>query len=138
MAPPGAAMIHAPGAAVIEQLARRAIAAMPPLFRAHLDGVSVHIEEFADAAVLAELGIEDPWELTGLYEGRPLTEQSLWDTGIMSPAIRLYRRPLLEEWAASGEMLGDLVTHVLVHEVGHHFGFSDEDMHAIEEERGAT
>lgn len=136
MAGGGTAMIHAPDAAAIEQLARRAIAAMPPLFRAHLDGVSIHIEEFADAAVLASLGIEDPWELTGLYEGRPLTEQSLWDSGILSPTIRLYRRPLLDEWIDSGVALADLITHVIVHEVGHHFGFSDDDMHAIEAESG--
>ncbi len=129
-------MIHAPDAAVIEQLARRAIAAMPPLFRTHLDGVAFHIEEFADAVVLAELGIENPWELSGLYEGRPLTEQSLWDSGILSPVIRLYRRPLLDEWVESGVTLEDLITHVIVHEVGHHFGFSDDDMHAIEEASG--
>jgi len=130
-------MIHAPDAGAIEQLARRAIAAMPPLFRAHLDGVSIHIEEFAEAAVLAELGIEDPWELSGLYEGRPLTEQSLWDAGIISPIIRLYRRPLLDEWVERGVALEDLITHVIVHEVGHHFGFSDDEMHAIEAESGA-
>lgn len=130
-------MSHAPDAAVIEQLARRAIAAMPPLFRAHMDGIAIRIEEFADETVLAELGIEDPWELTGLYEGRPLTEQSLWDAGVLSPTIRLYRRPLLDEWVDSGVALGDLITHVIVHEVGHHFGFSDEDMDAIERESGA-
>lgn len=126
-------MAHAPDAAAIEQLARRAIAAMPPLFREHLNGIAIHIEDFADGDVLADLGIEDPWELTGLYQGRALTEQSIWASGELPPVIRLYRRPLLDEWVDTGVALDDLIAHVIVHEVGHHFGFSDEDMHAIEE-----
>jgi predicted Zn-dependent protease with MMP-like domain len=125
---------HAPDAEAIELLARRAIAAMPPPFREHLDGITIRIEDFADEAVLADLGIEDPWELTGLYEGRPLTEQSLWSSGDLPPTIRLFRRPLLEEWVETGVALDDLISHVIVHEVGHHFGFSDDDMDAIERE----
>jgi len=128
------AIHHAPDAAAIEELARRAIAAMPQPFRAHLDGIAIRIEDFADEAVLADLGIEDPWELTGLYEGRPLTEQSLWSSGELPPTIRLFRRPLLEEWVETGVALDDLISHVIVHEVGHHFGFSDDDMDAIERE----
>lgn len=123
----------APDAETIAALARRAIETMPPLFRDHLGDIPVHIEEFAEDGVLESLGIEDPWELTGLYEGRPLTEQSIWSSGEFPPAIRLYRRPLLDEWVDSGVSLEDLITHVLVHEVGHHFGFSDEQMHLIEE-----
>jgi len=123
---------YAPDAATLSALAHRAIAAMPPLFRTHLEGIAVRIEEFADAAVLADLGIENPWELSGLYEGRPLTEQSLWDAGELAPTIRLFRRPLLDEWIETGVALEDLITHVIVHEVGHHFGFSDDDMEAIE------
>ena len=107
---------------------------MPQPFRAHLDGIAIRIEDFADEAVLADLGIEDPWELTGLYEGRPLTEQSLWSSGELPPTIRLFRRPLLEEWVETGVALDDLISHVIVHEVGHHFGFSDDDMDAIERE----
>lgn len=128
------AMTTPPDAGTIEQLARRAIAAMPPLFRSHLDGVAIRVEEFADEKVLADLGIEDPWELSGLYEGRPLTEQSLWSSGELPPTIRLYRRPLLDEWVETGVPLDELIAHVIVHEVGHHFGFSDEDMEAIERE----
>lgn len=122
-----------PDAAAMEDVARRAITAMPELFRQHLDGVSVHVEEFADEATLDDLGIESRWGLLGVYQGRPLTEQSVWDSGMLSPRIRLFRRPLLAEWAQTGEDLHDLIVHVLVHEVGHHFGYSDDDMEAIDE-----
>ena len=128
---------HAPDAVALATLAHRAIAAMPPVFRAHLEGIAVRIEEFADAAILADLDMDDPWELSGLYEGRPLTEQSLWDAGELAPTIRLFRRPLLDEWIETGIALEDLITHVIVHEVGHHFGFSDDDMEAIERDGSA-
>jgi predicted Zn-dependent protease with MMP-like domain len=127
-------MAQAPDAEMIERLARQAIAAMPPLFREHLDGISIQVEDFADEDVLADLGIEDPWELSGVYQGRALTEQSVWASGELPPVIKLYRRPLLDEWVDTGVTLDALITHVLVHEVGHHFGFSDEDMHIIEED----
>lgn len=123
----------APDAAALERLADAAIAALPEHFRVHLAGVVLRIEEFADDEVLAELGIEDPFELTGLYSGRSLDKQSSWVSGELPPMIHLYRRPLLDEWCDTGVALEDLITHVIVHEVGHHFGFSDEDMHAIEE-----
>ena len=105
---------------------------MPEAFRAHLGDILFQVEDFADEEALAALGLDDPWDLTGLYEGRPLTEQSIWDTAEMPPRIRLFRRPLLEEWVETGVALDDLVAHVIVHEVGHHFGFSDADMEAIE------
>jgi len=111
---------------------------MPPIFREHLLDVPIFVEEFAQEAVLADLGIADPWELSGVYEGRPITEESVWTSGELPSRIRLYRRPLLDEWVETGVSLEDLITHVLVHEVGHHFGFSDEDMHAIEEEMGKS
>lgn len=120
-------------AATIEAVAHRAIRAMPALFRDHLDGVSVHVEEFADARTLADLDIPSPWGLLGVYQGRPLTEQSVWASGELSPRIRLFRQPLLSQWVASGEQLEDLIVHVLVHEVGHHFGYSDAEMEAIDE-----
>lgn len=131
-------MLHAPDAALLGELAARAIAAMPELFRRHLDGIPVQIEEFAEADVLADLGIEDPWELSGLYQGRALTEQSIWSSGDLPPVIKLYRRPLLDEWIDTGVALDALIAHVIVHEVGHHFGFSDEDMDAIEREMGGA
>lgn len=122
----------APDAAEIERLADAAIARMPEHFRRHLEGVVLRVDDFAEEAVLAELGIEDPFELSGLYTGRPIGEQSSMLSGELPAMIHLYRRPLLDEWAETGVSLEALVTHVIVHEAGHHFGFSDDDMHAIE------
>ena len=121
-------------AATFDRLAHAAIRRLPALFREHLDGVVVRIEEFADAETLHSLGLHDRWELTGLYQGRPLGEQSIWNTGELPPIISLYRQPLLAEWRDTGVELEDLVTHVIVHEVGHHFGLSDEEMAAIEDD----
>jgi predicted Zn-dependent protease with MMP-like domain len=126
----------APDAAEIERLADAAIARMPEHFRRHLDGVVLRVEEFADDDVLAELGIEDAFELSGLYTGRPIGERSSMLSGELPAMIHLYRRPLLDEWAEAGISLEALVTHVIVHEAGHHFGFSDADMHAIEAAAG--
>jgi predicted Zn-dependent protease with MMP-like domain len=124
----------APDAARIEALADEAIARLPAAFRAHLDGVVLRVEDFPDDDMLAELGLEDPFDLTGLYSGRPIGEQSSMLSGELPAMIHLFRRPLLDEWAETGVALEDLITHVIVHEVGHHFGFSDDDMHAIESE----
>jgi predicted Zn-dependent protease with MMP-like domain len=126
----------APDAAEIERLAEAAIARMPEPFRRHLKGVVLRIAEFAEDEVLAQLGVEDRFDLSGLYVGRPIGEQSSLLSGELPAMIHLYRRPLLDEWAESGVSLEALVTHVLVHEVGHHFGFSDADMHAIEDMAG--
>jgi predicted Zn-dependent protease with MMP-like domain len=78
--------------------------------------------------------MDDPWGLTGLYHGRPISEQSIWSSGDLPPVISLYRQPLLEEWTETGVSLDDLVTHVVVHEVGHHFGLSDDEIYAIEDD----
>jgi predicted Zn-dependent protease with MMP-like domain len=126
----------APDAAEMERLAEAAIARLPDPFRRHLDGVVLQVAEFADDAILAELGIEDPFGLTGLYTGRPIGEQSTMISGELPAMIHLYRRPLLDEWVETGVGLEDLIHHVIVHEVGHHFGFSDEEMHAIEDAAG--
>ena len=122
----------APDAAEIERMADEAIFRLPEQFRRHLEGVVFRIEEFADDDTLDKLGIDNPFELSGLYRGRPIGEQSSMISGELPAMIHLYRRPLLDEWAETGVSLEDLVTHVIVHEVGHHFGFSDDDMHAIE------
>ena len=123
-----------PGADEIEALALVALARLPAQFREHLGDVVVRVEDFADDETLAALGIEDPFELTGLYEGVPLGEKSIAASGTLPDRIRLFREPILDEWIAQGdETLEHLVAHVLVHEVGHHFGLSDEDMHALEE-----
>ncbi|HEX8641679.1 MAG TPA: metallopeptidase family protein [Allosphingosinicella sp.] len=127
---------YAPDAAEIERLADAAIARLPEQFRVHLKDVVLRIEEFADDEVLNSLGIDDPFDLSGLYSGRSLDKQSSWASGELPPMIHLYRRPLLDEWVETGVGLEDLIAHVIVHEVGHHFGFSDADMHAIEEQAG--
>ncbi len=126
----------APDVAAIERLADAAIAGLPEAFQVHLEDVVLRIEDFADEDVLKELGIEDPFELSGLYSGRPVGEQSSMLSGELPAMIHLYRRPLLDEWVETGVSLEELVTHVIVHEVGHHFGFSDEDMHEIERSGG--
>jgi predicted Zn-dependent protease with MMP-like domain len=126
----------APDAAVIERLADEAVARLPEPFRRHLTGVVFRIEEFADDGVLKELGIDNPFELSGLYSGRSMREHSSLASGELPPIIHLYRRPLIDEWAETGVSLEALVTHVIVHEVGHHFGLSDDDMHAIEDAAG--
>ena len=121
----------APSAEEIEGLARAAMARLPEQFRALTGPIVLVIEEFADDAVLAEMGIADAWDLTGLYSGRPVGEPAA--TGDMPPTIHLYRRPLLDEWVETGVSLDALIGHVLIHEVGHHFGLSDDDMHALED-----
>jgi predicted Zn-dependent protease with MMP-like domain len=128
---------HAPTAEEIEAIARAALARLPAQFTVHLADIVLLVEDFADDDVLAELGIEDAFALTGVYEGVPRTERSIDHTGTMPDRIRLFRSPILDEWIASdGESLEHLVAHVVVHEIGHHFGLSDEDMHALEEMAG--
>lgn len=107
--------------------------ALPEPFAGHLEGVVLLVEEFADDETLEALGIEDPFDLTGIYEGIPLTERSVEHSGTLPDRIRLFRRPIIDEWASGDDTLEHLVAHVLVHEVGHHFGLSDEDMHRLEE-----
>jgi len=125
----------APSAEEIEALARAALERLPAQFRAHLSDVLLLVEDFADDETLSAMGIEDPFELTGIYEGLPVGERSVDHSGTMPDRIRLFRSPILDEWIERGdETLEHLVSHVLVHEVGHHFGLSDEDMHALEEE----
>ena len=125
----------APSADEIEALARAALAKLPPQFAEHLGDVVLMVEEFADEALLAEMGIDDPFDLTGVYEGTPLHLKSMADSGRLPDRIRLFRAPMLDEWIARGdESLEHFVAHVLVHEVGHHFGLSDETMHALEDE----
>lgn len=121
----------APDAAHIETLALNALSRLPDPFAGHLSNVVLFVEDFANDAVLAEMEMDDPFALTGLYSGRPIGEAP--QTGDMPPTIHLYRRPLLDEWVETGVSLEALIAHVVVHEVGHHFGLSDEDMHALED-----
>lgn len=127
---------YAPDLDRIEQLARAALDRLPAEFRVHLGDVVVLVDDFADDATLDQMGIADPFDLTGLYSGRPIGDKSSSDSGTLPDVIHLYRRPILDEWADTGVSLEALVTHVLVHEVGHHFGLSDADMHALEDLAG--
>ena len=125
-----------PSADEMEAIARRALLSLPEPFAGHLRDVVLLIEEFADDETLDAMGIEDPFDLTGIYEGVPLTERSVDQSGTLPDKIRLFRRPILDEWVGGEDTLEHLVAHVLVHEVGHHFGLSDEQMHALEEAVG--
>jgi predicted Zn-dependent protease with MMP-like domain len=119
----------------IGRLAEAAWADLPDAFRSLAGDVIIRIEDFATDEVLADLGIEDPFELTGLYQGVDLTQRSITDPAPQAPLVFLYRRAILDEWTDRGDVsLRELVAHVLVHEVGHHFGLSDEAMDAILEQ----
>jgi predicted Zn-dependent protease with MMP-like domain len=121
----------APTLADIESLARAAIGQLPDPFRSFLDGVVLRIEDFPDEEVMRDMGLESPFDILGLYHGHSITK-SVDLSGNLPDTVFLYRRPILDEWADGGESLEALVTHVLVHEVGHHFGLSDDDMDRIE------
>lgn len=125
-------MGFAPDADAIEGIARRTIDRLPPAFRAHLGAVVLLVEEEADAETLAMMGIDHPLDLTGLYHGQPVGEKSSTDSGALPDRIHLYRRAILDEWIDTDVRLDDLVAHVTIHEIGHHFGLSDADMHALE------
>ncbi len=123
---------HPPTADEIEAIARAAMTELPAPFAAQLGGVVLLVEELADEQTLSELGIDHPLDLSGLYEGTPIGERSVEHSGTLPDRIRLFRRAILDEWVEQGEALEHLVRHVLIHEVGHHFGLSDDDMHALE------
>ena len=122
-----------PSAEEIEAIARATLDRLPAPFSQSIGDIVLLVPDFADDATLEQMGIDDPFDLTGLYEGIPLTERSVEQSGTMPERIFLYRRPILDEWAASEETLEHLVAHVLIHEVGHHFGLSDDDIHALED-----
>lgn len=124
-----------PSITEMETAARAAFDRIPAAFAQHLGDVVIQVQDFAEDELLAEMGIENPFELTGVYEGLPLTERSIEHSGTMPDRIRLFRLPILLEWCERGdETFEHLVGHVLVHEIGHHFGLSDEDMHALEDQ----
>lgn len=123
----------APSLAEIEALAEAARAALPEPFLSAAQGVAVQVEDMASEAMLDALGIEDPFELTGLYDGVPLTQKSLLEAVPRPDVIWLFRAAILDEWAARGDVtLGALVTHVYVHELAHHLGWSDDDIARID------
>jgi predicted Zn-dependent protease with MMP-like domain len=114
-------------------LAETALRSLPQPFREMAGEVRMRVADFAEDAVLEDLGIDDPFELTGLYHGVDLAHQSVLDPSPGPSEVYLYRRPILDEWVDNGEVtLSELIAHVLIHEIGHHFGLSDEDIHAAE------
>ncbi len=116
----------------LEQIARAQLASIPELFRRHVRDVVIRVEEFCDEEVEAEMGLESPFDLLGLYRGVSLDRKSVAASAADLDMIFLYRRPILDYWCESGEDLNSIVRHVLVHEIGHHFGLSDDDMDRIE------
>ena len=125
--------MNEPSAAEFEAAAAAVLACLPDVFRRELADVVLRVEEFASREQLESLGFEDPFDLTGLYEGVPLTERSQWDCDGLPPVITLFREPLLAEMQETGVTFAALVRHVVIHEAGHHFGLSDDDMHALED-----
>ncbi len=123
-----------PSLADFEVMAAAAWGRIQPEFREVCDDLVIRIEEFALDEVLDELGIDSPFDLMGLYQGLSLDKKSVLDAPREPDMVFLYRRAILDYWTESGEPLGEIVTHVLVHEIGHHFGFSDDDMEDIEEQ----
>ena len=123
----------APDLTLIEQLAHEAVIALPEPWRQAATQIRLRIEDFPPEDILEAMQIEDPFELTGLYDGIPLTEKSVMDQPIGPDVIWLFRRPILDEWLERGNVsLAELVTHVMVHELAHHFGWSDADIAAID------
>ena len=124
----------APSLDDFERLARRAFAALPAEVRRACADLALRVADFPDDALLDEMGIEDPYELTGLYDGIALTERSVMHQPTGPDAVWLYPRPILEEWIDRGDVALDrLVAHVLVHEIAHHLGWSDDDIRAIDD-----
>jgi predicted Zn-dependent protease with MMP-like domain len=122
-----------PTSADIEAIARATLERLPSPFAASLGDVVLRIEPVADAETARRLGLRHPMQLSGLYEGVPLNRQSVQQSGTLPERITLYSRPILAEWQSTRFSLAQIVSHIVIHEVGHHFGFSDDDMHALED-----
>lgn len=126
--------MEAPSLDDIEAIARRTFDELPAEFRALVGGIAFMVQDFPDDETIKDLGLESEFELLGLFHGSDLADREA-NRGSAEPTmILLYRRPILDYWAEHNEMLGAIVRHVLVHEIGHHFGLSDDDMEAIETE----
>ena len=131
---PGPSYTVPPSADDLAELAERALGAIPARLARHVQDVGILVEEMPDDATLDELGIESAWDLTGLYRGTPLNRRSIDDIARAPDLILLFREPILLEWIETGEDLFRLVRNVLVHEIAHHFGFSDADIERLERE----
>jgi predicted Zn-dependent protease with MMP-like domain len=124
--------IEPPSLALFETLAQEALATIPDELKQHLGPILIRVEEFPDEETEAEMELESPFELLGLYRGVALPHKSVTSPGGEIDMVFLYRRPILDYWCETGEDLRHVVRHVLIHEIGHHFGFSDEDMERLE------
>jgi predicted Zn-dependent protease with MMP-like domain len=129
--------VQAPSLAELEAIADEAFKRLPRRFRDLCKDVVIRVEDFPTDEVLDALDAESAFDLLGLYHGVDMARQSVMDPAAMPEMVFLYRRPILDYWAEHEDTLGQIVTHVLVHEIGHHFGLSDADMHRIEEEAAA-
>ncbi|HUB96925.1 MAG TPA: metallopeptidase family protein [Stellaceae bacterium] len=125
-------MTVAPSLADLEVLAHEALATIPTELKRHLGPVVIRVEDFPDEETEAEMGLDSPFDLLGLYRGVSLPRKSVSDPRPDIDMVFLYRRPILDYWCETGDSLPAIVRHVLIHEIGHHFGFSDEDMERIE------
>ncbi|MHB9879453.1 metallopeptidase family protein [Pacificimonas sp. ICDLI1SI03] len=117
----------------IEAIARQALADLPPVFQAYLPDVVLKVEDFPSEEVQRDMELESPFDILGLYHGHDVS-RSVEVSGALPDTVYLYRRPLLDYWAEHEETLEHLVAHVLIHEIGHHFGMSDDDMHGLEDQ----
>ncbi len=127
----------APTLADIDDLARQALASLPQPLLKMTAGVVLQISDFPDDDVIEEMELESPFDILGLYQGIALGEKRMGSSGDLPDMVFLYRRPILDYWCESGEDLIHVVRHVLIHEIGHHFGFSDDDMEALEQQAEA-
>jgi predicted Zn-dependent protease with MMP-like domain len=127
------ARFFAPDLADFDAMARAALMVIPEPLRGFAKDVVVRVDDFPDDDVCAEMNLESPFEILGLYQGIALNEKDVGTSDTQPDMVFLYRRPILDYWAETGEELNWIVRHVLIHEIGHHFGFSDDDMHALEE-----
>ncbi len=132
--PPPETHMDPPSLADIEGLARHALATIPERLARHVRDIVIRVEDFPDSETIAEMGLQSPFGLLGLYRGVPLDRKSVTDAPTDLDMIFLYRRPLLDYWAETGEPLWRVVRNVLIHECGHHFGLSDKEMARIEGE----
>jgi predicted Zn-dependent protease with MMP-like domain len=121
-----------PTAADVDAIARRTLARLPSPFRESLGEIVLAIEQVADPETARRVCLADPMQLSGLYEGVSLNHRSVEQSGTLPERITLYVRPIIAEWRSTEVSLDQLVAHIVIHEVGHHFGFSDDDMHALE------
>jgi predicted Zn-dependent protease with MMP-like domain len=125
--------LEAPSLADLEALADRAMGEIPSVLRDRVQGVVIRVDDFPDDETMDDMGLESPFDILGLYRGVSLDRKSVSDPFGSIDMIFLYRRPILDYWCETGESLGHVVRHVLIHEIGHHFGLSDADMDAIEQ-----